>query len=267
MSELSIYSTSRPQEGTLTLVKPSMRRTLGDAARLQRDVLLAIRRLYPEWHEFLTKGEPRRLVLTQIDDETQFINLMINLRRTNWRAKFHDELSDSYTQESVPFLYTSMNSFWMPDPRKPDRPYENKAFAWSASFNLGSGEGMYERISIDPPKAVEQRPHGGSNMIELMKYTIARFDSSDAIFYNRKFNEIFRNPPTRMSYWLGWLNYFSHPPLVEQILKHPRGRPFHKGAFLQLSDDPADMMDDAFAKAAFDYAQTLAPYWPPLLSG
>jgi hypothetical protein len=263
MSEPSVYSIFHPQAGTLSFAKPSKRRTLGDAARLQRDILLAIRRIYPEWHEFLTKGEPRRLVTTQIDDEAQFIDLMIKLRRTNWRAKFHDELSETYTENSVPFLFTSMNSFWMPNPRKPERPYEDKAKAWSASFGLGQCESFYERISIYPPLAIEQRPGSLARLTELMEYAIGRFGPEHAMFTNQSTHQAFLDTPYR----IGWLNYFSHPPLVEQVLKHPRARPFHKGVFLQLSDDPADMMDDAFAMAAFEYAQTLAPYSPPLLDG
>jgi hypothetical protein len=266
MNESSLYVASRPLEGILIFKRPSKRRTLGDAARLQREILLAIRRLYPEWHEFLTKGEPRRLVPTQIHDEAQFIALMVKLRRTNWRANFHDELSDTYTEDSVPFLYTSMNSFWMPNPRKPDRPYENKTTAWNARFVLGSDEGLYERITITPPHAFERRPDGVAPLVKLMEFVIERFDPENATFYNLKFLETFARPPNPIGL-LGWLNYFSYPLLVEQVLKHPRARPFHKGAFLQLSDDPTDMMDDAFAKAAFDYAQTLAPYWPPLLDG
>lgn len=96
-----------------------------------------------------------------------------------------------------------------------------------------------------------------------MEFSIERFDPEYAAFMN----VAMRQPFLDTRYRLGWLNYFSHPPLVKQVLKHPRAREFHKGVFLQLSDDPTDMMDEEFANAAFDYAQTLVSYWPPLLNG
>jgi hypothetical protein len=253
----SVYSSFNPDAGKLSFLRPSAPRTLRSAACLERDIMLKVREIFPEWHEFLLKGEPKRLVPVNLDNEEAFVDMFVKMRRTNALAQYHDVDSISYTPESVPNLFTCMTSFWMPHPKKPLKPYENKEIAWNSSFNLG-GRAGYERVEIIPTLAIETRPYGMQNIRSLFEYCIERFDPSNGGFWNTTFREIaWRVEPN-----ISFLNYFSHTPLVDFLKNDSRAEAFHKGIILQLSPDPLDMSNETFIHSCQDFINSLAPYWP-----
>ena len=264
LDDTSVYSAFNPDSGLLAFLRPSTPRTLGSAARLERDIMLKVREIFPEWHEYLLQGEPKRLVPIKLDDQAAFIDLFVKMRRTHPLANYHDVDSATYTPDSIPNLYTSLSSFWMPHPKKPLKPYENKTIAWHSNFSLG-GNGGYELCEISPTLGIEKRPEGMRKVRELFEYCIERFDPFDANFKNWLFRKIALENFSQihsLNRQIGFLNYFAHPPLVEHLLKDSRAEPFHKGVILQLSEDPYDMSNEQFIHSCSDFINSLAPYWP-----
>jgi hypothetical protein len=239
--------------------------TLREAAELERQCLLAVRKEFPLWKDFLVQGQPRKMVRIDLDNQSEFTETILRLRRTHPRAKYHDIHSADYTADSAPSGIVTSNLFYNPSSERSMMPPWNISKLWMMSFFLvahGKRPGG-DDITLRFLYGIETHDRGFAPMLQLFERLISICNPEFIRFAQKKFDEVMWEADHR----IGWLNYFSHPPLVEQVLKHPRARPFHKGVFLQLSDDPADMMDDAFAMAAFEYAQTLAPYWPPLLDG
>lgn len=239
-------------------------RTLEQAALLELEYLKLIVSIFPEWDQIFGRGEADKSFPITLEKES-FIGNVVKMRICSSNSDFRDLDSAHYTRDSIPNLYTTMNTFYRPGPKNPLTPHPDPACKWSVSFGTLGTHHLNDNAGIQLffPLGIESRFDGIAKIIQLIEGSIRTLDPITVNYCTFKFNEKFWGTQNR----IGWITYFSYPPLVEQILKHPRARPFHKGAFLQLSDDPADMMDDAFAKAAFDYAQTLAPYWPPLLSG
>jgi hypothetical protein len=239
--------------------------TLGEAAELERQCLLAVRNEFPIWQDFLVSGQPKKMAQVDLDNQQEFADTILRLRRTHPRANYHDKLSHSYTLESAPAGIVTSNIFYNPSSKTSMMPPWDGRKLWMISFFLVADDRRPagQDITFTPLHGIEKQGDGFAPMLRLFEQLVLICSPEFIRFAQKKFDKVMWKADQR----IGWLNYFSHPPLVEQVLKHPRARPFHKGAFLQLSDDPADMMDDAFAKAAFDYAQTLAPYWPPSLDG
>jgi hypothetical protein len=239
--------------------------TLGEAAELERQCLLAVRNEFPLWQNFLVSGQPKKMAKVDLDNQQDFADTILRLRRTHPRASYYDKYSHDYTLDSAPTGIVTSNIFYNPSSKTSMMPPWDGRKLWMMSFFLIADDRRPggDDITLRFLYGIEMHERGFAPMLQLFERLIPICSPEFIRFAQKKFDKVMWKADQR----IGWLNYFSHPPLVEQVLKHPRARPFHKGAFLQLSDDPADMMDDAFAKAAFDYAQTLAPYWPPSLDG
>lgn len=250
-----------PKFPKLRIRIPSHRRTLGDAARLERDVLLILRDVFPEASEWIATGEPRKPVAIALGDEAAFIDTIVKLRRTGPRADFRDEASRFYTPDSVPHLYTTKNGYYTPSPRRPLSPHPDESISWSARFSLGRAEAFYEQVEIFFPFAIGESRGEAVRVEMLFERLVQRTDPEDARYAIVNFDKPFWETNHR----IGWLTYLSQPSLVEHLRADPRARPFHRGLILKLSDDPADMMDDNFVSRSFEFAQKLVPYWPAQL--
>lgn len=251
-----------PECPSLQVRIPSHRRTLADAAKVQRDVLIILGDIFPDAREWIVAGEMRRLVTIDLSDETAFTATTVELRRTGKRSSFRDDESKYYTPESVPNLHTTMNDYYTPDPVRPLEPHDDDKISWSVSFVLGSSEEFYENIEIDFPNQVGKSREDSSRVRLLMEKLVERLEPEDARYAVVHFDEVFWEADHR----IGWLTYFSQPSLVEHLRDDPRSEPFGDGIIVQLSDDPADMMDDHFVKQGFEFAQRLVPYWPEQLA-
>lgn len=250
-----------PEYSDMWIRIPSHRRTLGDAARLERDVLLILRDVFPDAGEWIGNGQKDKLVAIDFDDAALFTDTIVKLRQCSPRSHFPDPDSLFYTAESVPNLYTTANGFYTPNPKKRLRPHPNESISWSVTFSLGSSEQFYEHIHIHFPFAISQSREEAAKIERLLERLITLTNPEDARFAIMNFDK----PFWKVDHRIGWLTYLSQPLLVTHLHSDPRARPFHHGVILKLSDDPRDMMNDDFVKRSFEFGQTLVPYWPPQL--
>lgn len=251
-----------PEVTKLRIRIPSHRRTLGDAARLERDVLLILRDVFPEADEWIGTGQKHKPVAIDFDNEAAFIETIVKLRQCSPRSDFPDPESLFYTAESIPNLLTTQNGYYTPNPRKPLRPHPDESVSWSVSFALGRSLGIYEHVIINFPYAIAQSKTETARARVLMERLVERLDPEDARFAIIHFDKAFWETHHR----IGWLTYFSQAPLVDHLRGDSRAALFGKGIILQLSDDPADMMNDEFVRKSFEFAQTLVPHWPQQLA-
>ncbi|MBY9063221.1 hypothetical protein K7957_09765 [Sphingomonas yunnanensis] len=240
---------------------PSRRRTLGDASRLERNVLLILRDVFPDAYEWIATGEPNKPIPISFEDEKVFTDTIVKLRKTNSRSRNHNPESLSYNADSVPHLSTTKNGFYTPSPRNPLRPHPDDSVSWSVWFSLGRPEGMYEHVNISFPSAVAQSRDEAAKVELLLERLIIALGPEDARFAVTHFDRAF----WKVHHRIGWLTYFSQPSICEHLLGDFRVRPFHHGVILKLSDDPKDMLRDQFVKQSFEFCQSLIPYWPPQL--
>lgn len=236
--------------------------TIGEAADLERQCLLAVREEFPEWNEFIGSGYPKKYAQFNLDDRNSFVETILKLRRTHPRGRFYDPDSQGYNEFSIPSYLgsTTSNVFQNPSPKNPIMPPWDGKKLWSMSFSINNS-GMRARgddVTLQFVYGAEKFNAFFERAARLFEKLIPICEPEFIRFAQLKFDRAFWKASKR----IGWLNYFSHPPLVEQLLKHPRARPFFKGAILQLSDDPNDMMCEDFINEAFEYSQTLIPYWP-----
>lgn len=251
-----------PEVTKLRIRIPSHRRTLGDAARLERDVLLILREVFPEAGEWIGTGQKRKPVAIDFDDEAAFTDTIVKLRQCSPRSNFPDPDSLFYTAESIPNLLTTQNGYYTPNPRKPLRPHPKDSISWSVRFSLGFRPGSYEHVEIRFPYAIAQSKTETARARVLMERLVERLDPEDARFAVVNFDK----PFWKVQHRIGWLTYFSQAPLVDHLRGDPRAALFGKGIILQLSDDPADMMNDEFVAQSFAFAQALIPFWPQQLA-
>lgn len=235
--------------------------TIGEAADLERQCLLAVREEFPEWCDFIGSGYPKKYAQINLDDRNSFVETILKLRRTHPRGSFHDPDSHGYTEFSIPSLgATISNLFHNPSAKNPIMPPWDGKKLWSMTFYIISSgfRPGGDDITLSFVYGSEKFDDFFGRAARLFEKLIPICEPEFIRFSQLKFDKAFWKANNR----IGWLNYFSHPPLVEQLLKHPRARPFFKGALLQLSDDPTDMMREDFIKDAFEYSRTLIPYWP-----
>lgn len=250
-----------PKSAELQIRIPSHRRTLGDAARLERVVLLIVRGVFPEVCEWVATGESHTPVPIRFDDEKIFTDAIVKLRRTHQGMRDHNPESLTYNENSVPHLYTTMNGFYTSDNGNLSLPNLIDSVSWSISFSLGSSENFYEHINICFPNTVGESCEGAAQVELLLERLVIALDPEDARFAITHFDRAF----WKVHHRIGWLTYLSQPSLCEHLLGDPRVRPFHHGVIVKLSNDPKDMLDDTFVKQSFEFCQSLIPYWPPQL--
>jgi hypothetical protein len=231
--------------------------SLGQAARLQRSVLLCIRGVFPEWGEHIVKGEPRAAQIIDVDDEQGFVDAIVRSRVVPDNSDFVDPNSKDYNEDSIPFRYASRASFYLPNPKKPRFPHPNDAVRWGLWTRILSEEGHLDNFDVAVPFCRERRDDGAQRLSQLVR-RLALLLSPVAIRYAiNAFDKTFWHSDFR----IGWINYFGPGPLADKAIEHPRAERLNNGVFLQLSDSCEDMRNEDFARETFAYSRELLPYW------